>query len=316
MNELNLQYIINSITSDIEIPLKRSGIFYRIFSRSKSINSIKRKLDSKQGVYSPDGKKMQDIIGVRIVFYFLEDIDVFCSYLRSMSNFINESNSYKELEQKGSIDGLDKLTDKVFMPTRLNLIFKMDDFCTRELMNVLKDINGIDSSLIDCTYEIQLRTVLSEGWHEVEHDLRYKCRTEEWWNYCGVESRMLNGIYATLETSERAMGTIFSSIAIKNYKEKDWVAMIRNHFCIRLLDETLPNWMLELLDSQKELSKGILKSSRSELLNILFRFSLPFPLKIENLIYLINRLSIFNEEISSKENLIIKKQLDRIGINN
>lgn len=82
------------------------------------------------------------------------------------------------MEQKGSVDGLEKLTDKVFMPTRLNLIFRMDDFCSRELVNVLKDIDGIDSSLIDCTYEIQLRTVLSEGWHEVEHDLRYKCRTE------------------------------------------------------------------------------------------------------------------------------------------
>lgn len=314
MNELNLQYIINSIASDVETPLKHSGIFYRIFSRSKSINSIKRKLDLKQGVYSSNGKKMQDIIGIRIVFYFLEDIDVFCSYLRSLPNFIDESNSYKELEQKGSVDGLEKLTDKVFMPTRLNLIFRMDDFCSRELVNVLKDIDGIDSSLIDCTYEIQLRTVLSEGWHEVEHDLRYKCRTEKWWNYCEVESRMLNGIYATLETSERAMGTIFTSIALKNYKEKDWIAMIRNHLCIRLLDETLPDWMLDLLNSQKELSKGILKSSRSELLSILFKFS--FPLKMENLIYLINRLFISNEEIRKKEDLIIKKQLDRIGITN
>lgn len=314
MNELNLQYIINSIASDVETPLKYSGIFYRIFSRSKSINSIKRKLNLKQGVYSSNGKKMQDIIGIRIVFYFLEDIDVFCSHLRSLPNFIDESNSYKELEQKGSVDGLEKLTDKVFMPTRLNLIFRMDDFCSRELVNVLKDIDGIDSSLIDCTYEIQLRTVLSEGWHEVEHDLRYKCRTEKWWNYCEVESRMLNGIYATLETSERAMGTIFTSIALKNYKEKDWIAMIRNHLCIRLLDETLPDWMLDLLNSQKELSKGILKSSRSELLSILFKLS--FPLKMENLIYLINRLFISNEEIRKKEDLIIKKQLDRIEITN
>lgn len=70
MNELNLQYIINSIASDVETPLKHSGIFYRIFSRSKSINSIKRKLNLKQGVYSSNGKKMQDIIGIRIVFYF------------------------------------------------------------------------------------------------------------------------------------------------------------------------------------------------------------------------------------------------------
>ena len=40
----------------------------------------------------------------------------------------------------------------------------------KELSNV--DINEFDAALIDNTYEIQLRTVLSEGWHEVEHDLR------------------------------------------------------------------------------------------------------------------------------------------------
>lgn len=312
MDELNLQYIINNIVSEIEAPLRRSGIFYRIFARSKSIKSIQRKSALKKDVYSARGKKMQDIIGIRVVFYFLEDVDVYYAFLRSLSHFLEESNSYKDLEEKGDIDGLEKLTDKVFMPTRLNLVFRMEDYCTKELMNILNTTDNIDASLIDSTYEVQLRTVLSEGWHEVEHDLRYKCRAEEWWNYCGVESRMLNGIYATLETSERAMGNVFSSIAMKNYKEKDWSAMVRNHFCIRLADETLPEWLLELLSSNQDMAKHILRFSRCDLLNTLFKFSLSYPLKMENLIYLVNRLSLRNEQISINEGPVISKQLDRI----
>lgn len=312
MNEQDLNFIIKEITSEIESKLRHSGIFYRIFTRSKSIESIKKKLELKKDSYTSKGKKMQDIIGIRIVFYFLEDVDSFYHYLRSLPNFIDESNSYQELKEKGSIEGLENLEDKVFMPTRLNLIFNMNTSCSNELKNFIQGIHEIDTSLIDHTYEVQLRTVLSEGWHEVEHDLRYKCRADTWWNYCSVESRMLNGIYATLETSERAMCNIFSSIALKNYKEKDWSAMIRNHFCIRLLDEELPKWMIELLNSQKDLPKQILKFNRSELLNILFKFQFQYPLKMENLIYLINRLSISNKNILERENSVIKEKLNQM----
>ena len=257
MEELDLQFIINDIKSDLELPLRRSGIFYRIFARTKSISSIKRKLEDKKEIYSPDGKKMQDIIGIRIIFYFMEDVDVFYQYLKNSQNFMEESNSNKELEQMDTIKGIENLTDKIFMPTRLNLIFKMPPKCEKELLNILKSTD-INYSLIDTTYEIQLRTVLSEGWHEVEHDLRYKCKNEKWWEYCPNESRMLNGIYATLETSERAMENIFSTIALKNYKKKDWTAMIRNHTCIRLKNNTLPDWMVELLNNKKEFAKSLL----------------------------------------------------------
>lgn len=309
--DLNLRFIINSIISDIEPALKKSGMFYRIFSRSKSIESIKKKLELKKDIYNPNGKKMQDIIGIRIVFYFLEDVDIFYSYLKKLHNFIDESNSSKELEEK-EIKGLDKLADKVFMPIRLNLIFKMDTQCSKELINILKSIDEINSNLIDTTFEIQLRTVLSEGWHEVEHDLRYKCKNETWWDYCSIESRMLNGIYATLETSERAMENIFSSIALKNYKKKDWTAMLRNHFCIRFIDNTLPDWIINALNEDNTIAKNILKTNRNEILNLLFQFPITYPLKMENIIYLINRVSIKNEIIINHEPNVIKKQLNNV----
>lgn len=98
MEELNLQYIINIIKSDLEQKLRQAGIFYRIFARVKSITSINKKLKSKKGIYSPNGKKLQDIIGIRIIFYFLEDVEVFHSFLKEHPHFLDESNSYKDLE--------------------------------------------------------------------------------------------------------------------------------------------------------------------------------------------------------------------------
>lgn len=313
MGELDLQYIINIIKSDLEQKLQQAGLFYRIFARSKSISSINKKLTNKKNIYKSNGKKLQDIVGIRIIFYFLEDVEVFYSYLKECPNFLDESNSYKELKTTGNIGNLDNLTDKVFMPTRLNLIFRMDEHCTKELSTILKSEPEIsDYTLIDNTYEIQLRSVLSEGWHEVEHDLRYKCRTEEWWNYCQTESRMLNGIYATLETSERAMSNIFSSIALKNYKKKDWTAMIRNHICIRFQDDTLPQWMTDLFNENKNVAKNILRSNRTDILNTLFSFSTSYPLRMENIVYLINRVTTYpNDKIIQNEPNIIKSKLDK-----
>jgi len=226
--------IIKPILYDLSLRLDRAGIYYRVFTRSKSLDSIKKKLEKKADQYSREGKKLQDIIGIRLVFYFLEDVEIVASHLREKSIRDSESNSIHDLREH-EVDGIGGLADKIFMPSRLNLVFRMDDHTTNELMCILKSCEDfIDRELVDNTYEVQLRTVLSEGWHEVEHDLRYKCKDEDWWSYCDQESRMLNGIYASLETSERTLGQLFAEISYKNYKQKDWEAMIRNHLRIKI----------------------------------------------------------------------------------
>lgn len=65
---------MDTIRTNIEnriIPiLDKAGMYYRIFSRVKSTSSINRKLSKKAIEYREKGKKMQDIIGIRIIFYF------------------------------------------------------------------------------------------------------------------------------------------------------------------------------------------------------------------------------------------------------
>lgn len=77
---LNIERRIRSI-------LDKTGMYYRIFSRQKSEDSIIKKLNEKKKVYSEDGKKMQDFVGVRVVFYFKDDINAFLGILRSWQSY-------------------------------------------------------------------------------------------------------------------------------------------------------------------------------------------------------------------------------------
>lgn len=217
----DLQYIINNIRAEVEKPLQRSGIYYRLFARQKSDDSIRKKMSDKVGVYKADGKKMQDLIGLRVIVYFREDVELLHEYFKKhFPGYIETSDTKEDIAKaEAQMSELGVLRDKVFMPTRLNLVIRMDEYCSKNLQDVFYG-EDIDTSLIDNTYELQLRSVLSEGWHEVEHDLRYKTRGDEWWKKCETESRMLNGIYATLETSERAMEQVLLAFPIRITNQK------------------------------------------------------------------------------------------------
>lgn len=313
MNEIG-HLIKNDIISELTAPLQRAGIFYRVFARGKSLESIQKKLSSKREKYLSKGEKMQDILGIRIVLYFLEDVWIYYNYLKSSPDFLSESNTESDLQGIHDVGLLNDLTDKVFMPQRLNLVFKIsnENYC-KELE---KDLESVlipdDAKLIDYTYEIQLRTVLSEGWHEVEHDLRYKSINEDWWRYCSVESRMLNGIYASLETNERSMEHLFSNIAYKNYKNKDWDAMLRNHFRIRMQLKPLSQDIIDILNSKTRVAKCILRFERSRLFEALQKASI--PLILNNIIFLINRIEIDDEAIKRLEPDPIRSILDKTTV--
>ena len=310
MANIDLSYYERCIVGQLQGYLNRSGLFYRIFSRSKTSQSIKRKLEVKKDKYSPNGLKMQDLIGVRIVFYFIDDVQIFAEYLRQKDFFLDESNSENDLA-KINVENID-LLNTVFMPTRLNLICKIPENLLDSLHHQLIQTDEFDSRLIDMTYEVQLRSFLSEGWHEVEHDLRYKCKVEPWWEYCKEESRFLNGIFATLETSERSMKELFSHIAYKNYKKKDWAAMLRNHFCLRFVDSKLDDWVIDLFNQDEATPKAFLRFDRGELINNLCKSPIPYRLTMMNVVYLVNRLKKISPVIKDHESSALEFILDKV----
>lgn len=56
--------------------LNSCGIYFRIFSRVKSVHSISEKI--KRGNYGTEinPKKIQDLVGLRVVLYYYDDLSI------------------------------------------------------------------------------------------------------------------------------------------------------------------------------------------------------------------------------------------------
>lgn len=135
--EIGIQ-IVSEIRQELETILDRCGIMYRLFARGKSKDSIEHKINVVPGKYTPTGKKIQDGIGFRIVFYFLEDVKTICHYLMTQHQidiYVDKSDSEAELKENEPA-GVKYV--EVFRPQRLNLIFRMHDERAKLFINELK----------------------------------------------------------------------------------------------------------------------------------------------------------------------------------
>lgn len=284
--------VLKEIVSDLESVLDKSGIMYHIFSRTKSEMSIKNKLEKKAEKYREEGKKMQDLLALRITLYFTDDVEMVYDYLRNQPNFDSESVDVNEVDK--------------FCPKRLNLVMHVPEKHKQDMQVAINSTEYPD--LIDDTYEVQIRTILSEGWHEVEHDLRYKCKDE--WEKHPDESRLLNGIYATLESSEWSMLTLFDRLSYSQYKEKAWDSMLRNKMRLRFADKGLSPEIKDMLSLDKELAKKLFRVKRNKVLKSVMEKKFSYPLTYDTVVFLLNRIEVKNKKLASFEMAVLKDDLD------
>ncbi len=263
-------HIKNEIIDKITNSLDNLGIMYRVFFRIKENYSLEKKLGN--DVNYGKTKKLQDYIGIRIVLYFHDDIKTVRSIVSSL---------YEESSKDTSIDEFSK---EEFKAVRYNIIYKL-----KESLRIEKDREKIDD-----TFELQIRTIFSEGWHEVEHDLRYKCKTD--WESYDYESRLLNGVYASLETNEWTMLQIFDNLSYKHYKNKEWVAMIKQKFRLRFQEGELDPNIIKLLENEN-LAKSFFRLERNIIIRQMHEKSFAYPLTLNNFFYFTNLLKVKNEEI-------------------
>ena len=273
-----LERIAAQLTSDISESLSRCGLMFRIFSRVKTESSIRHKLEVK---YASKKTMIQDMIGMRIVVYFQDDVDVLALYY-----------SVGDVEKK-SIDEFDYST---FRPQRLNITSRIPAEMTEEFYAALPE------QFRDCiepTYEIQIRTVFSEGWHEVEHDLRYKCKED--WEGCESYSRALNGVIATLETAEWNMKSLFADMARHNFRHSNYTAMLRNKFHLRFKSEALSENLNIYLNEHRHLAEDLLNADRLIVVYMMLTHMADFSLTYDNLLFLINRIEMMDFDLMAME---------------
>ncbi len=166
-----------SLVSEIESSLKSVRRDPLVKGRVKNFTAFFRKVLSRCGVNGYDNpfETITDIIGIRIVVPFLEDIN-------TVYRVLEQHYSILEFDQKSR-----ELSVKEFGYDSLHLLIRIPD----ELQN------SFNPGLASC--EIQLRTILQDAWAEVEHELVYKTSFDK------VEDsirRKLTALNATLSLAD------------------------------------------------------------------------------------------------------------------
>lgn len=290
MQDYSLEIIEKQLKERLINELTRSGLLFRLFSRVKDKTSILEKFDRKN--YSTDGDLMQDLFGFRITTYFSDDVKIVVELCQKL---------FQEVELIYDEPEID-----VFKPLRKNMICKLP----KDLSTVFEEFKARNGKfgLIDETFEIQFRTTLSEGWHEVDHLMRYKCKTD--WVYLNTESRMLNGIYATLETNDQALKALFDDISYQHYKAKRWEAMIRNQFRLRFNLQPLDIKIVDYLNINPKVGKRIFKLNRKKIIDTYINSSLTLPITFNSFVYFINFCYLKDETIIQLTPKIFLEELE------
>lgn len=221
------------------------------------------------------------MIGIRIVLYFQDDVDVLALYY-SIGDVV-----------KKSIDEYDPST---FRPQRLNITMMIPEEMAEDFRSAVPEQF---KDIVDMTYELQIRTVFSEGWHEVEHDLRYKCQKD--WAGCESYSRTLNGVIATLETAEWNMKALFNDMARYNLLHSNYSAMLRNKMRLKIQGEGLSDSLNVFLKENPSIAEGALNSDRMIVIYTLLTHNGTFRMTYDNLLFLINRIEMMNPQLMALE---------------
>ena len=287
---LTISEIGDRLQQDLTRQISKSGLMFRLFWRVKTIESIRHKMRIKGDSYLKGKAKMQDIIGLRIVVYFPDDVEV-------LSTFFGCGDVVKE-----SIDTPD---DSTFRPQRLNITRILPEEYIDDFRNALPQEYA---DVIDSTYEIQIRTIFSEGWHEVEHDLRYKCK-EDWVGY-ESQSRVLNGVIATLETAEWSMTSLFQSMAHENLTRGNYSSLLRNKMRIRLKSENFSQPVADYLSLHPDVMRRFVDSDRMVILLTLIIHDRQLPLTYDNVLFLVNRLELGDSGLQALEDPQTQENLD------
>lgn len=212
---------VKNIVEDI---LDSQGINYHtVQARPKKIESFEQKLQ--KGV-SYDPKRMQDLVGVRIIGYVNSD-------MQKISKTIED---HFVVDPKKNTDRSDTLgIDKVGYRSR-HFVVTLSK--SRTSLPENKKYEGIP-------FEIQVRTILQHAWAEIEHDRNYK--------YSGILpleiQREFNLLSGTLELIDNEFERI--SQLIETYSNEVSTKTKKGDLDIPINSTSLKQFMLERFSGVK-----------------------------------------------------------------
>ncbi len=259
----------------VERCLERSGIYHQVFSRIKTVSSLALKYRRKN--YN-ENKKIQDLVGVRVDVYFEDDLKICRKLLERLFG-----------ETEWSMTDYD---NEEFKPQKMNGVFRLP----ADLKAMISDETW--DYYIDDTFEIQLKTIFFEGWHEIEHDMKYK--GSDLWEGKSDRSRYFNTILATLELCDKSIVTLFENLGHDLYHEKNWAGMIKAHFRLKMIEGDLYPELQEFFDNDHRVDnvpKRIFKTKREDLIYALLELPRRIQIDINVIVAVINKNVIQDPDV-------------------
>lgn len=260
----------------VEKCLTRSGLYHQVFSRIKTYHSLATKYQLKD--YNEE-KKIQDLVGIRIDLYFEDDLKICRNLLERLFGKAEWSLTDSSAEE--------------FKPTKINGVFRLPF----ELKNMISEKTW--DYFIDDTFEIQLKTVFFEGWHEIEHDMKYK--GIDLWADKMDRARYFNTILATLELCDKSIVTLFENLGHDLYLEKNWAGMIKAHFRIKMKGNDLFPELVEYFNNDSRVDntgKRIFKTNREDLVAALLARPEKVDIDVNTIVAVLNDYYIHDENVS------------------
>lgn len=275
-----LQDFCEHLTDAIQEIFRSCGLYFRIFSRVKSTKSIAEKITRRQYGTESNPKKLQDLVGIRVVLYYYDDLSICRDIMESTFQMIDQWSRTNR-------------TANEFKATKINGVFRFPAEYFSLYKRELWDLP------IDTTFEVQFRTVFFEGWHEIEHDMRYKSllSDEQYWKGSEELSRILNCVLANLELSDWSLVQLFDQLSYNHYKNSNWELMLKSKFRIHIDDNSVlhPD-IVAVFNRNPEIAKQFLKCSRKDLIRELLKLD-TLNLNYNLIIKLLNNRSVHNSEI-------------------
>lgn len=130
---------------------------HQVKSRLKDTSSLEKKIVKKNYKYN-SLSDITDIVGIRVILYFEDEIDQIASVIEREFEVDQENSVDKRIigEDKFGYRSLHYVAS--YIPSRLKL----------KEYSIFKDLK----------FEIQIRSILQHSWAEIEHDLGYKGENE------------------------------------------------------------------------------------------------------------------------------------------
>lgn len=261
----------------VEDRLQQCGLYHRVFSRIKTPESLEHKYRFKE--YNNE-KRIQDLVGIRIDMYFEDDLSICQGIMERSFELVEWSHSESKEEE--------------FKATKTNGVFRLPEYLKAKISADTWDMG------IDDTFEIQLKTMFFEGWHEIEHDMRYK-QESVWTNRISF-SRYFNSILATLELCDKSMVTLFEDMGHDLYKAGQWAEMIRVHFRVKMGSQPLyPEVQQIFNDSYRNtvdnLAKRLFKCPRKRLVDQLMKRNWRVPINVNTIVALLNECLLHDDRL-------------------